>query len=127
MSVSVFICALTLSFGAGGVPAADTPAQRQPTDKEILDNPIDRPPLRYPQAAYEADVEGSVVVEVVLAPDGTVRSVTVLKVDPPGWGFEEAAVEGVKRWRFQPSGREVKFKTIVDFKIPPDLSVPLPL
>ena len=104
--------------------AASTAPPIAPTDKEILDAPIEKPPLRYPQAAYEADVEGTVTADVVLGPDGTVLTVTVLKAEPSGWGFEEAAVEGIKKWRFKPPGRELKFQTIVDFKIPPERRVP---
>ncbi|MBP6011691.1 MAG: energy transducer TonB [Alphaproteobacteria bacterium] len=90
----------------------------------ILENPISQPPPIYPQAAYEADVEGFVTVEVVLRPDGTVLNATVLKAEPPGWGFEEAALGAVRKWRYMSSGREVRFETIVEFKIPPEFRVP---
>lgn len=116
--------ALMLGASVADGAAASMELPVAPTDKEILDAPIEKPPLRYPQAAYEADVEGTVTAEVVLGPDGAVLTVTVLKAEPPGWGFEEAAVEGIKKWRFKPPGRELKFQTIVDFKIPPELRVP---
>ncbi|NOT42720.1 MAG: energy transducer TonB [Alphaproteobacteria bacterium] len=125
LNVSVIACAVALILGvSSGQSAADAPPPVALTDKEILESPIEKPPLRYPQAAYEADIEGEVTVEVVLAPDGTVRSANVLKVDPPGWGFEEATLQSVKKWRFKAPGRELKFRTIVTFKIPAEFTEP---
>jgi protein TonB len=93
-------------------PAATAP----PTDKEIIDNPVEMPPLKYPKAAYEARIEGIVSLEVTLAVDGTVTDAKVLKAEPPGW-FEEAALAGVKRWRWRAPGRIMTFKLDVEFKL----------
>lgn len=111
-------------FGAV-VAQADVPppTPKAPTDKEIIDNPLNKPGPRYPQNAYEAGIEGYVQLEVVIAPDGIVSSAKVLKAEPSGW-FEAAALEAVKQWRYPPAGREIVFKVSIDFQIPPSMRLP---
>ncbi len=105
---------------------ADTDTPPTPpalSDKEILDTAVNKPGPKYPDAAYEADIEGYVVMEIVIAPDGQVTSVKVIKAEPPGW-FEDAAVTAVKQWRYRPPGRVIVAKVHVDFEIPPELKLP---
>lgn len=72
----------------------------------------------YPEAARQANIQGVVVLDVAIGPDGT-----VLDVHPIS-GPEEltpAAVDAVKWWRFRPylvEGQPVQVKTrlAVDFK-----------
>ena len=111
---------------AAVVAQADVPPPappKAPTDKEIIDNPLSKPGPRYPQNAYEADIEGSVLLEIVIGPDGIVASAKVLKAEPPGW-FEEAALEAVRQWRYPPPGREITVKVVMDFEIPPSMRQP---
>lgn len=54
-------------------------------DKEI------RSRLVYPQAAQRQGIEGTVYVELYIDSGGNVRRVEILKEDPPGRGFAEAA------------------------------------
>lgn len=126
--VRAFVCAVAVACAANIAQAISvvTPPPPVPTDKEIIDNAIEKTPIRYPQAAYDAEIEGSVTVEIVIGVDGVVKSVTVIKAEPTGWGFEEAAVEAVKKWRYRPAGREIKYTTIIDFEIPPKMRVPQP-
>jgi protein TonB len=95
---------------------AAEPATPLPTEQEIMNNPVEMPPLRFPQAAVDAKVEGWVRLRVTLFPDGRVKDAVVVKAEPPGW-FEEAAMEGVKRWRFKAPGREMSFDLDVEFKM----------
>jgi TonB family protein len=104
-------CALLLALtvtAAAGATSIDPPKPPR----------ANRPPIEYPAAAYDAGVEGYVRLRVVIAPDGAVTDATVIKADPPGW-FEEAAVNGVKRWRYLPPGREIIAEVQVEFKMPP--------
>jgi TonB family protein len=72
----------------------------------------------YPEAARQANIQGAVVLNLIIGTDGT-----VLDVHPIS-GPEEltpAAVEAVKWWRFQPylvNGQAVQVKTTlaVDFR-----------
>jgi protein TonB len=56
----------------------------------------------YPAAVREIGVEGSVEIALTILRDGGVGWVKVLHADPPGY-FEQAAVAGVRRWRFEPA------------------------
>ena len=58
--------------------------------------------LVFPTAAAEQHVEGYVVVAYDVGVDGAVSNVRVLESDPPGL-FDEAALNAVRRWRFQPA------------------------
>ncbi len=72
----------------------------------------------YPDVARRAGVQGPVVLDVVIGPDGRVREATVVKSVP---ALDAAAVTAVRRWEFEPplvNGRpEVVILTVtVTFK-----------
>jgi protein TonB len=58
---------------------------------------------RYPPRAEREGVTGYVDVLFVVSEAGLATSVTVLKEDPQGYGFAAAAVEAVRKLRFQPA------------------------
>lgn len=58
---------------------------------------------RYPEAARRLRLEASVLLQVLVREDGTVGEVTVLRCTRPRVGFEEAALEAVRQWRFRPA------------------------
>ena len=55
----------------------------------------------YPEAAKEAGIEGVVILLIEIDVDGSVSYVEVLQ--PAGNGFDEAAVEAAKGFRFSPA------------------------
>jgi len=55
---------------------------------------------RYPAIAQSSRVEGVVILEAVIAEDGSVQDVRVLRSKPL---LDEAAVEAVRQWRFTPT------------------------
>jgi protein TonB len=55
---------------------------------------------RYPAIAQASRVEGVVILEAVIAEDGSVRDVRVLRSKPL---LDDAAVEAVRQWRFTPT------------------------
>ncbi len=61
--------------------------------------------LVYPAAAKAQGVEGEVVVQYDVNPDGTVTAVAVLSADPPGV-FDAAATALVRSFRFRPARLE---------------------
>lgn len=83
-----------------------------------------RPPERvvfvkpeYPEMARKSRAEGKVILEIVVGRTGEVETVKVLKSQPL---FDQAAIEAVTRWKYQPalqSGRPVRvyLTVIVDF------------
>ena len=55
---------------------------------------------RYPELAQRANVEGIVIIEAVIAVDGTVRDARVLRSQPL---LDHAALDAVKQWRYAPT------------------------
>jgi TonB family protein len=53
----------------------------------------------YPDIAVMAKVTGTVILEAVVATDGTVESVKVLR---PVKFLDQAAIDAVKQWRYKP-------------------------
>lgn len=54
----------------------------------------------YPSDAKDAHVEGSVIIEAVIATDGTVKGARVLRGVPM---FNQAALDAVKQWAYDPT------------------------
>lgn len=59
---------------------------------------------RFPMAAREAGQGGWVELEFTVTPQGTVTDVVATAASPAGV-FEDAAIDAVKRWRFEPVER----------------------
>jgi TonB family protein len=59
------------------------------------------PEPQYSEEARKAKYQGTVVLQVVITPDGRATNITVVK--GPGLGLEEKAVEAVRTWRFKPA------------------------
>ena len=62
------------------------------------------------------------ILQAVIRTDGRVDSVVLLRENPPGLGFGEAAVQAVSRWRYRPGmqqGRAVAvyFTLDIDFSL----------
>lgn len=62
----------------------------------------DRPP-RYPPRAEREGVTGYVDLLFVVNAAGFATQITVLREEPQGYGFGAAAIESVRRLRFQPA------------------------
>ncbi|MDJ0762529.1 MAG: TonB-dependent receptor [Myxococcota bacterium] len=57
----------------------------------------------YPEAALQAGIETDVVMEIDIDVQGKVEAVNVLvPADPPGYGFDEAAVAAAWQFEFEP-------------------------
>lgn len=71
-------------------------------------------PVKYPEAARKKNIQGTVTLDVLINPNGSVKSVKV--TDGPK-ELTKAAVNSVKRWRYQPvllNGKPVEVETTVD-------------
>lgn len=67
--------------------------------------PISREAPAYPQAVRAIGVEGNLEVALTVLRDGRVGWLRIVRADPRGY-FEQAAAEGVRRWRFMPATRD---------------------
>jgi len=76
--------------------------------------PRPRWPPVYPDLARKMNITGVVKVQVVVAPNGTVKDAKVVGGHPV---LANAALEAVKKWRFEPAA--VESTGVVDFKFEP--------
>mgnify|MGYP002634213239 CR=1 FL=1 len=81
-----------------GPPSRVPSATPQKTEPALIEQvqPV------YPVAARSLRVEGRVTLRLAVLPDGRVGGATVLECSRTGLGFEAAALEAVKRWRYEP-------------------------
>jgi TonB family protein len=78
-------------------------------------SPLLTPDPEYSEAARQAGFRGQVRVSLVVDKDGNPRNIQVL--DPAGLGLDEASVNAIQRWKFQPGqkeGRPVNVETQVE-------------
>jgi TonB family protein len=68
----------------------------------------------YPELARKMSITGTVKLQVVVAPNGTVREAKVVGGHPV---LANAALDAVRKWRFEPAAGEST--GIVDFKFEP--------
>jgi periplasmic protein TonB len=85
------------------------PAPRAPEtfglgDLDEIPQVMVRVPPAYPPRARLRGMEGVVVVEFVVRPDGRTDEIRVVEAHPQGW-FEDAARRAVQRWTFRPGMR----------------------
>lgn len=76
----------------------------------------------YPELARGARIEGRVTLQAIVLADGSVAEVTVLHCISPEVGFEEAAIEAIEQWRYEPAllnGRpvDVYLTVVVEFTL----------
>ena len=104
--------------GAGPSTARPTRRQGPPTSSgqgdrrsERTPDDRDRPEVRreheaeYPSLARRRGVEADVIASVLVNADGTVSDIRVISCSAEGYGFEDAAVEALRRFRFRPATR----------------------
>jgi TonB family protein len=96
------------------VAAAASPAVPEEVDMgEVLIPPrrVSGETARYPDAAARLRLEGSVLVDVVVEPTGSVGAVRVL--ESAGSILDQAVSDAVREWRFEPArveGRPVRIR-----------------
>jgi protein TonB len=93
----------TVGGVVGGIPAPPPPPPPAPVrvggDIRAPNKVRDVRPV-YPQIAQSAKVQGIVIVEAIIARDGTVRDAKVLRSVPL---LDTAALEAVRQWRYTPT------------------------
>jgi len=60
---------------------------------------------QYTSEAMRAKVQGTVLLECVVKPDGSVGDVSVVRSLDPTFGLDQEAIKAAKNWRFQPGMR----------------------
>ncbi|HKY39143.1 MAG TPA: TonB-dependent receptor [Polyangiaceae bacterium] len=93
---------LVIALASSRAAAAETDAPANPPiagDAVVPPKLIEQPAVPYPE---HASGDALVVVTLVVASDGSVRTAEAASGEQP---FADAAVDGVKRWHFEPATR----------------------
>jgi len=69
----------------------------------------------YPRLMLQTRQTGTVVLDAVIRPDGTIDEIKVLQ--SPGPAFDQAAIDAVRQWRYTPPGFEAVLTVTVIFSI----------
>jgi protein TonB len=77
---------------------------------------ISTPQPPYPREAARTRASGTVVVQFTIGADGRVTEVNVIRARPRGL-FEDAVVDTVRTWRFEPPGEPVTMTRTFDFRM----------
>ena len=78
------------------------------------------PPV-YPSAAKMLRMKGRVTLKLRIRINGAIGDAVVVEAQPPGRGFEEAALEAARQWHYQPATRdgrpiETEVQVVLDFR-----------
>src|SRR5437870_4332046 len=111
----VGLLGLGVSTARGQTSEAPFSVVRRVKASEVVASSLvaEKTPLKYPDAARNAGVQGTVVLNVVVAETGEVKEVTVISGDPL---LAQASADGVKQWKYKPymvNGAPVEMETQV--------------
>jgi TonB family protein len=112
-TAAVLLAILTLAVTA--IPICLKAQQAPPNSSdEIVRRAKSRVEPVYPELARRMHLSGTVKIEVIVAPNGTVKEARVVGGHPVLAG---AALDAAKKWRFEPSPSENV--GVIDFKFDP--------
>lgn len=94
---------------------AHLPAQAVPGPTELTRKVKTRVQPAYPDIARRMNITGTVKIAVVVSPDGAVRSTKVVGGHPL---LVNAAVDALKKWKFEPASQQDT--GVVEFKFEPE-------
>ena len=109
--VAAVMVALTLALTMG---PSHVGAQQTAQSDEIVRRAKSKVQPLYPELARKMNIIGTVKIEVVVAPNGTVKEARVVGGHPV---LANAALDAAKKWRFEPAPGESS--GIIDFKFEP--------
>ena len=84
--------------GTGGGPF-------QPGNGVLTPQPLRQVRPKYTAEAMRAKIQGAVLVQAVVEPDGTVGAVKIIRSLDPNFGLDEEAINAARQWRFRPGTR----------------------
>jgi TonB family protein len=105
------VLALIMSFCVSVLAQQTQASAQQPQSEALIRRARSKVQPVYPELARKMNIVGTVKVEVVVAPNGTVKDARVVGGHPVLAG---AAVEAAKKWRFEPAVAESS--GVIDFK-----------
>lgn len=113
-TTTALLSILTLAATLGAIRVGAQQAQNQTQNDEIVRRAKTKVQPVYPDLARKMNIAGTVKIEVVVAPNGSVKDARVVGGHPV---LASAALDAAKRWRFEPAPGEAT--GIIDFKFEP--------
>jgi len=118
-----------LGLGEGGLDDLNSGLLGKTGNSVMTEDLVDVPPkaksrgtFKYPKSAKKKGIKGYVVLSILIDERGRVDQAQVLESNPSGI-FDEAALQGINAWRFEPAKYEgKKVKVWAKQKISFDLS-----
>lgn len=108
--VAVLLSILTLALTLSAIHGRAQQAQSE----EIVRRAKSKVQPEYPALAKKMNIAGTVKIEVVVAPNGTVKDARIVGGHPV---LATAALDAARKWRFEPA--TVETSGIIDFKFEP--------
>jgi TonB family protein len=105
--IVALLAVAAMAVGVAGLRAQDAPGELTRRVKSKVQ-------AVYPELARKMNLAGTVKVQVVVAPNGTVKEAKIVGGHPV---LANAALDAVRKWRFEPAA--VENTGIVDFKFEP--------
>jgi protein TonB len=87
---------------------------QQAQSEEVVRRAKNKVQPTYPALARKMNLAGTVKIQVVVAPNGTVKDARVVGGHPV---LANAALDAAKKWRFEPASGESS--GVIDFKFEP--------
>jgi TonB family protein len=109
-TATALLAILTLAVTLGPIHVGAQQAQND----EIVRRAKSKVQPGYPELARKMNIAGTVKIEVVVAPNGTVKDARVVGGHPVLAG---AALDAAKKWRFEPAAGESS--GVLEFKFEP--------
>ncbi|MGA1986086.1 MAG: energy transducer TonB [Candidatus Sulfotelmatobacter sp.] len=107
------ILTMAITLGAVILGAIQVGAQ-QAQSEEIVRRAKSKVQPEYPALARKMNLSGTAKIEVVVAPNGTVKDARIVGGHPV---LASAALDAAKKWRFEPASAEAS--GVIDFKFEP--------
>ena len=109
-----YLFAISIAFSFPGVLTVGT-ALAQQEEVDATRKIVSRVVPNYPELARKMGLQGTVKLQVTVAPDGTAKFVEILGGHPV---LAKAAENGVYKWRWIPAQRESK--ELVELRFHPE-------
>ncbi len=109
-SAIVLLAVLTVGAAVGPIHVR----AQQTQNEDLVRRAKTKVQPSYPELARKMNITGTVKIEVVVAPNGSVKDARVVGGHPV---LASAALDAAKKWRFEPAGSEST--GVIDFKFEP--------
>jgi len=106
------------------VPPTPTPSFHEgdvvgPAPDVVAPELVKRVDPEYPPVARRMRYSGEVRLQLLVGTDGSVEDTRILKVTRRGVGFEKAAEDAVRQWRYRPAEKQgIKVRVWVTIRMP---------